>query len=216
VGEQASPHATTGVHVIFQETGLKGAFVVDLERKEDERGFFARTWCQKEFEAHGLNPRLVQAGLSYNRLRGTLRGLHYQATPFQEAKLIRCLRGGIYDVIVDLRPESPTYLRWIGIDLNAENRTMLYIPEGFAHGFQTLADETEVFYQMTQFYEPGAERGARWDDPAFSICWPEVENRVISARDRSWPLFEPGQPPPLDTINATSDGPLKVAPPDSV
>ncbi len=175
----------------FHETKLKGAFVIELERKEDERGFFARAWCQKEFEAHGLNRNLVQANVSYNRKRGTLRGLHYQVAPHEEAKLVRCFRGAIYDVIVDLRPDSPTYLRWIGVELTAENRCMLYVPEGFAHGFQTLEDDTEVFYQVSQFYTPGAERGVRWDDPTFAIEWPAAKRRVISVKDQNWPLFSP-------------------------
>ena len=175
----------------FQETTLRGAFVVELEPKEDERGFFARVWCQKEFGARGLNPRLVQTSLSYNRHRGTIRGLHYQMTPYDEAKLVSCIRGAIYDVIVDLRVESLTYLQWVGVALTAENRKMLYVPEGLAHGFQTLEDDTEVFYQVTQFYTPGAERGVRWDDPVLGIRWPAVESRVISPRDLSWPSFAP-------------------------
>ena len=179
--------------MIFHETKLKGAFVIELERKEDERGFFARAWCQKEFEAHDLKRNLVQANVSYNRKRGTLRGLHYQVAPHEEAKLVRCFRGAIYDVIVDLRPDSPTYLHWIGVELTAENRCMLYVPEGFAHGFQTLEDDTEVFYQVSQFYTPGAERGVRWDDPTFAIEWPAAEQRVISEKDRNWPLFSPVQ-----------------------
>jgi dTDP-4-dehydrorhamnose 3,5-epimerase len=173
--------------LIFQDTNLKGAFVVEMAQIDDERGWFARAWCQKEFEAHGLNARIVQANQSYNRHRGTLRGLHYQVAPFAEAKLVRCLRGSIYDAIVDLRPESPTFLQWIGVELSAGNRKMLYVPEGFGHGFQTLEDETDVFYQVTQFYTPGAEGGIRWDDPAIGVQWPEVERRLISEKDRSWP-----------------------------
>jgi dTDP-4-dehydrorhamnose 3,5-epimerase len=175
--------------MIFNESELKGAFIIDLDPNEDERGFFARAWSQTEFESHGLNARIVQANLSYNKRRGTLRGLHCQAPPYEEAKLVRCFRGAIYDVIVDLRPGSPTHLEWIGVTLTAENRTMLYVPEGFAHGFQTLEDDTEVFYQVTQLYTPGAERGIRWDDPALGIQWPEVESRVISAKDQGWPRF---------------------------
>ena len=177
--------------MIFHESKLKGAFVIDLDLKEDERGFFARAWSQAEFESRGLNARIVLANLSYNKRRGTLRGLHNQAPPYEEAKLVRCFRGAIYDVIVDLRPGSPTYLEWVGVTLTAENRRMLYVPEGFAHGFQTLEDDTEVFYQVTQLYTPSAERGIRWDDPALGIRWPEVESRVISAKDRSWPAFSP-------------------------
>src|SRR5665648_637609 len=138
----------------FTETRLKGAFIIEPERLEDERGFFARTFCQKEFEAHGLNPRIVQCNISYNKHKGTLRGMHYQVVPMAEAKLVSCTRGAIYDVIIDLRPESPTYCQWFAEELNAENRKMIYIPESFAHGFQTLEGETEVFYQMSEFYSP--------------------------------------------------------------
>jgi len=175
--------------MLFRETRLPGAFIIDLEPRHDERGFFSRAWCQKEFEAHGLNPRIAQANLSYNKQRGTLRGLHYQIAPFEEAKLVRCIRGAIFDAIVDVRPASPTYLQWIGVTLSGQNRTMLYVPEGFAHGFQTLEPETDVFYQVSEFYAPGSERGARWDDPAFGIEWPEVDSRLISAKDQSWPPF---------------------------
>jgi dTDP-4-dehydrorhamnose 3,5-epimerase len=182
----------------FDPTRLKGSFVIEPEPREDERGFFARVWCEREFKAHGLNSGLVQANLSYNRYRGTLRGLHYQVPPYAEAKLVRCVRGAIYDVIVDLRPESTTYLQWLGVTLTAANRQMLYVPEGFAHGFQTLEDHTEVFYQVTQFYTPGAERGARWDDPRFGIAWPAAENRVISTKDQEWPPYLPEQAPCRD------------------
>jgi dTDP-4-dehydrorhamnose 3,5-epimerase len=173
----------------FCTTTLKDSFLVELEPREDERGFFARAWCEREFEAHGLNPGLVQANLSYNRHRGTIRGLHYQVPPYAEAKLVRCIRGAIYDVIVDLREKSPTFLQWLGVTLSAANRQMLYVPEGFGHGFQTLEDDSEVFYQVTQFYTPGAERGARWDDPAFGIKWPETARRIISMKDLGWPPF---------------------------
>jgi dTDP-4-dehydrorhamnose 3,5-epimerase len=173
----------------FTESSLKGAFVVDVEPHADDRGLFARAWCAKEFTAQGLNPRIVQANLSYNRSRGTVRGLHYQVAPYEEAKLVRCVRGAIYDVIVDLRPDSPTYLQWAGIELTADNRRMLYVPEGFAHGFQTLEDDSDVFYQVTQYYTPGFERGIRWDDAMFKIAWPDVPHRVISDKDRSWSAF---------------------------
>lgn len=176
--------------MIFHPTELAGAFVIEPEPREDERGFFARAWCQREFSAHGLNPRFVQANLSYNRLRGTLRGLHYQLAPHQEAKLVRCCRGAIFDVLVDLRPHSSTYLKWFGVQLTAANRKMLYVPEDFAHGFQTLEDDTEVFYQVSEFYTPGAERGARWDDAAFGIQWPDVPTRIVSAKDEGWPPSE--------------------------
>jgi dTDP-4-dehydrorhamnose 3,5-epimerase len=175
--------------MIFQETALPGAFVIELEPKIDERGFFTRIWCEQEFAAHGLNTRLVQASLSYTKRQGTLRGLHYQVAPYEEAKLVRCSRGSIYDVIIDLRPASLTYLRWISVTLTAQNQKMLYVPEGFAHGFQTLEDETEVSYHMTQFHERRAERGIRWDDPAFGIRWPDVDGRVIAQKDQNWPPF---------------------------
>jgi dTDP-4-dehydrorhamnose 3,5-epimerase len=179
--------------MIFKEIQLQGAFVIELEPREDERGFFARAWCAKEFDAHGLNARVVQANLSYNRTRGTVRGLHYQMAPYEETKLVRCVRGAIYDVIVDLRPDSRTYLQWTGVELTADNRRMLYVPGGFAHGFQTLEDESDVFYQVTQHYTPGSERGIRWDDPAFGIVWPDVEHRMISHKDQSWPAFSPAR-----------------------
>jgi dTDP-4-dehydrorhamnose 3,5-epimerase len=174
--------------VIFTETALKGAFIIDPEIKEDERGFFARTWCQKEFELRGLTTRLVQCNVSFNTTKGTLRGMHYQVAPHEEAKLVRCTMGSIYDVIVDLRPESATYMQYIAVILSATNRRALYIPERFAHGFQTLEDNTEVFYQMSEFYAPECARGFRWDDPAFSIQWPE-NVRVISQKDRAYPNF---------------------------
>jgi dTDP-4-dehydrorhamnose 3,5-epimerase len=174
--------------MIFRETKLKGAYVVDIEKLEDERGFFARSWCQKEFEAHGLNPRLVQCNISFNARKGTMRGMHYQTQPFEEAKLIRCTRGAIHDVIVDIRPDSPTFREYVGILLTADNRRMLYAPEGFAHGFLTLDDNTEVFYQMSEFYAPECAKGFRWNDPAFRIAWPEVV-QVISERDRAYPDF---------------------------
>lgn len=174
--------------MIFRETELPGAYAIDLERHSDERGFFARAWCQREFEEHGLNPRLVQCNISYNEGRGTLRGMHYQVPPHEEAKLVRCTRGSIYDVIIDLRSDSPTYKEHFGIELNDENRTMLYVPEGFAHGFLTLEDDTEIFYQMSEFYAPEAARGVRWDDPAFGIDWP-APVRHIKDRDQSYPDF---------------------------
>jgi dTDP-4-dehydrorhamnose 3,5-epimerase len=174
--------------LIFTETKLGGAFIIEPERREDDRGFFARTWCQQEFRARGLSTRLVQCNISFNRNKGTLRGMHYQAAPFEEAKLVRCTGGAIYDVIVDLRPQSGTYKQWIAVELSSENRTMLYIPEGFAHGFQTLVDHTEVFYQMSEFYAPAFARGVRWNDPAFGIQWPP-DNQIISSRDQQYPGF---------------------------
>jgi dTDP-4-dehydrorhamnose 3,5-epimerase len=174
--------------VIFTETKLKGAFIVEPEQLEDQRGFFARTWCLREFESHGLNPRSVQCSISFNKKKGTLRGMHYQTAPHEEAKLIRCTRGAIYDVIVDLRPGSATFKQYVAVVLSSENRTMLYIPERVAHGFQTLEDNTEVFYQMSEFYAPEYTSGVRWDDPAFAIEWP-ADERIIMARDRNYPDF---------------------------
>jgi dTDP-4-dehydrorhamnose 3,5-epimerase len=174
--------------LIFKETSLKGAFVVELEKLGDERGFFARAWCRNEFETHGLNPRLVQCNVSFNLRKGTLRGMHYQTAPYEEAKLIRCTTGSIFDVIIDVRPGSATFAQHFGIFLTREERTMLYVPEGFAHGFLTLEDNTEVFYQMSEFFAPDNARGFRWDDPRFGIEWPS-EVLVISDRDRNYPDF---------------------------
>lgn len=165
---------------------LGGAHLVELEPVADERGFFARTWCAEEFRTYGLNPSLAQCSISFNKRRGTLRGLHYQAEPYAEAKLVRCTAGAIYDVILDLRPASDSCRKWFAVELNATNRTMLYIPEGLAHGFQTLADDTEVFYQMSVNYHPESARGVRWNDPLFGIEWP-VPDPTISQRDRSFP-----------------------------
>jgi dTDP-4-dehydrorhamnose 3,5-epimerase len=175
--------------VIFEEIKLKGAYIIEPARLEDERGFFARTFCQKEFEAHNLNPKMVQCSISYNRRKGTFRGMHYQVVPMAEAKLVRCTGGAIYDVIVDLRPGSLTYCQWEAVELNAENRKMIYIPEGFAHGFQTLEDDTEVFYQMSEFYAPEYACGVRWDDPAFGIVFP-LKNMIVSEKDKNYPLMK--------------------------
>jgi dTDP-4-dehydrorhamnose 3,5-epimerase len=174
--------------VLFRETELPGAFVIELQKHEDERGFFARSWCQKEFEARGLNPRTVQCNLSFNKLKGTLRGMHYQVVPCAEAKLVRCTRGAIYDVIIDLRRESVTYKQHVSEVLSSDNYKELFIPEGFAHGFQTLEDNCEVFYQMSAFYSPEHQRGLRYNDPAFRINWP-IEATVISDRDRNYEDF---------------------------
>jgi dTDP-4-dehydrorhamnose 3,5-epimerase len=174
--------------MIFTETKLKGAFIIEPEKLEDDRGFFARSWCQREFEAHGLNPRLVQCSISYNKSKGTLRGIHYQTTPYEEAKLVRCTSGSIYDAIVDLRPESATFKQYIGEILTGQNHRMLYVPEGFAHGFLTLEDNTEVFYQISEFYSPEHGQGVRWNDPAFGIKWPLAPS-VMSDRDRDCPSF---------------------------
>lgn len=173
----------------FQETKLKGAFIIDIERLEDDRGFFARAWCKNEMETHGCSADLKQANLSLSSKKGTLRGMHYQVSPYEESKLVRCTRGALYDVIVDLRKDSPTYKEWIGVELTADNRRMLYVPEGFGHGFVTLEDDTEAFYLVTEFYTPGAEQGIRYNDPALGIEWP-VDIEVISEKDASWPDFQ--------------------------
>jgi dTDP-4-dehydrorhamnose 3,5-epimerase len=174
--------------VIFTPLSLEGAHLVDIEKREDERGFFARSWCEREFAAQGLNPRLVQCDLSFSARRGTLRGMHYQVQPWEEAKLVRCTAGSIYDVIVDIRPNSRTRGQHFGIVLTPSSYRMLYVPEGFAHGFLTLGDNTEVFYQMSEFYAPEYARGFRWDDPTFGIDWP-AEVLVISNNDRNYPDF---------------------------
>lgn len=176
--------------MIFTETILKGAFVIEPEPIRDERGMFARTWCQKEFEAQGLNATWVQNNISVNTRKGTFRGMHYQLAPHEEVKLVQCTMGAIYDVIVDLRPASPTYCQQVSIVLSAENRLILYIPAKFAHGFLTLQDKTEVFYHMSEFHTPGFSRGFRWDDSAFHIEWPEAI-AAMSEKDSSWPSFVP-------------------------
>lgn len=176
--------------MIFTETPLHGALVIEPQRVEDVRGFFARTWCTDEFAAHGLNGRLVQCSISWNARRGTLRGMHYQIAPRAEAKLVRCTSGAIYDVIIDLRPESSTYTQWFGVELSKENHRALYVPEGFAHGFQTLTDDSEVLYQMSEFYAPEYARGVRWNDQTFGIVWPEMDERIISSRDQQFADFD--------------------------
>lgn len=175
--------------MIFTETKLKGAYIIEIETIKDERGFFGRSWCQKEFSERGLNPNLVQCNISFNLKKGTLRGMHYQAKPDEEAKLVRCTMGAIYDVIIDLRPESPTFKQWVAVELTAENRKMLYIPEEMAHGFQTLVDNTEVFYQMSDFYRSESATGLRWDDPEFKIEWLIKEDLVISEKDKYYPYI---------------------------
>jgi dTDP-4-dehydrorhamnose 3,5-epimerase len=177
-----------GQLLIFHETELPGAFRIEPEELRDERGFFARVWCQAEFAARGLNPKLEQCSISFNQKKGTLRGMHYQVAPHEEAKLVRCTSGAIHDVIIDLRPESATFKRHYATVLSPANRKMLYIPERFAHGFQTLEDDTEVLYLISEFYAPECARGVRWDDPAFGIAWPPGE-RTISERDRTYPDF---------------------------
>ncbi|MGA2411731.1 MAG: dTDP-4-dehydrorhamnose 3,5-epimerase [Candidatus Binataceae bacterium] len=174
----------------FTETELSGAYIINPELRSDERGFFARAFCEHEFRAHGINPAVAQCNLSFNRQWGTLRGMHNQREPHREAKLVRCTAGAIYDVIIDLRCSSPTFRRWISVELSSANHQMIYVPEGFAHGYLTLTDNAEIFYQVSEFYAPGSERGIRWDDPAFGIRWP-IQPRVISEKDRSHPDFLP-------------------------
>lgn len=174
--------------MLFTETGLSGAYVIEPERREDSRGFFARTFCAREFEAHGLKPTVAQCNVSYNHVQGTLRGMHFQSEPAAETKLVRCTSGAILDVIVDLRHGSPSYLRHVAVELTADNRTALYVPEGFAHGYQTLTDGAEVAYQTGEFYSPGYEGGLRYDDPALGIPWP-LPVSAISDKDAAWPLL---------------------------
>lgn len=175
----------------FTKTPLADAFLVELDRLEDDRGFFARSFCRREFERAGLNPAVVQCNVSRNRYRGTLRGMHYQLSPFEEAKLVRVTSGAIFDVIIDLRPTSPTFTQWFGQELTEENHTALYVPEGFAHGFLTLADNTEVFYQMSNYYSPEHSRGVRFNDPAFGIDWPAPVT-IVSPKDTAYPDFDRG------------------------
>jgi dTDP-4-dehydrorhamnose 3,5-epimerase len=176
--------------VRFEETPLAGSFFIDPEPVADERGFFARTFCSREFAARGMKHQFVQCSISFSARRGTLRGMHYQRTPHEEAKLVRCTAGAIFDAIIDLRPGSPTRGRWAATELSAANHRILYVPEGFAHGFQTLEDGCEVAYQISTVFHPEASAGVRWDDPAFGIVWPEVETRVIADRDRSYLLWQ--------------------------
>lgn len=175
--------------MIFTETTLKGAFIIDIEQKEDHRGFFARTFCAQEFVANGLEVTDAQCSIAFNHEKGTIRGMHYQAEPATEAKLVRCTQGAIYDVIIDMRPDSPTYLAHIGVELTAQNRRSLYVPEMFAHGYQTLTDGTEVLYQMNKFYIPGYERGLHYDDPILGIEW-RLPVTEISEKDLKWQMLE--------------------------
>ena len=177
--------------MLFTATKLRGAWILDLERREDERGFFARAFCQREFEEHGLKPVIAQANVAFNRYKGTLRGMHFQFPPAPETKLVRCTRGAILDVIVDLRPESATYLQHVEVELNENNNRGLYVPERFAHGYQCLADRTETSYQVGEFYTPGAEGGLRYDDPLLGLKWP-LPVSVISEKDRHWELLDRG------------------------
>jgi dTDP-4-dehydrorhamnose 3,5-epimerase len=179
--------------MIFTPTRLQGATIIDVEPRGDERGFLARVFCEREFAEHGLAAGFVQGSTIFSPQRHTLRGLHYQVAPHAENKLVRCTRGAVFVVMVDLRPDSPTHLQWQGVELTPDNRRLLYVPEGFAQGYHTLADDSEVVYQMTHEYVPEAARGVRWDDPAFGIDWPAAEQRIISERDRAWPDHVPAQ-----------------------
>jgi dTDP-4-dehydrorhamnose 3,5-epimerase len=190
--------------MIFKPTYLAGSFIIELETIADNRGFFARTFCRNEFEKQGLNASMVQCNLSYNRYRGTLRGMHFQKAPYAEAKLVRCIAGAVFDVIIDLRPNSDTYLGWKGIELSSQNRKMFYVPEGFAHGYQSLTDHSEVFYQVSQSYVPASEAGVRWDDPFFSIQWPEYDKKIISTKDSQWPDFSPEDDSRLRPLSGSS------------
>ena len=176
--------------MLFKETEIPGAYIVELQKFEDERGFFARGWCQKEFGDHGLSTQIAQVNISYNRHKHTLRGFHYQLHPHQEDKLLRCTQGAVCDVMIDLRPESPTYKRHIIVTLSGDNHRMLQVPKGCANAFLTLEDETEVTYLVSEFYAPASERGVRWNDPAFAIRWPIAEPAVISDKDRGWPDYK--------------------------
>jgi dTDP-4-dehydrorhamnose 3,5-epimerase len=174
--------------VIFASTEIAGALLIELERLKDPRGFFARTYCQKEFAAHGLEQKFVQCNLAFNTETGTLRGMHFESAPGAETKLVRCVKGALYDVLLDLRPASPTYRQWKSFELTEENRSTVYVPAGVAHGYQTLVPDSEVFYQMSEFYEGKRPEGVRWDDPAFGIKWP-ITNPILSEADRSYPLW---------------------------
>jgi len=178
----------------FIETPLSGAYIVELEERRDDRGFFARTFCEREFSELGLTTRISQCNLSFNHRRGTVRGLHYQVEPAAEAKLVRCIAGAVHQVLVDMRPGSPTYLRHIAVELSAANRRAVYVPELFAAGLQTLDDDSEVMYQVSEFHNPEAERGLRFDDPAIGIAWP-LPVAVISPKDEAWPYVPSGGPP---------------------
>lgn len=177
--------------MIFHETKLKGAFTIEIEPIRDNRGFFSRVNCQREFAEYGLTNHFVQSNITFSPEVGTLRGLHYQIAPHKEIKLVRCTRGAVYDIIVDLRPESDTFLGWLATTLTADTHNMLYIPGGFAHGYQTLEKNTEVYYQVGQFYAPEFERGIRWNDPVLNITWPETKSLILSEKDKAWPDFVP-------------------------
>ena len=175
--------------MIFNKTNFNDVFLIELEKKGDDRGFFARSWDTKVFEENGLNSKIVQCNISRSSKKGTLRGMHYQIAPFEESKLIRCTRGKIFDVLIDLRKNSSSYKKWESFELSSENHNIVYVPEGFAHGFQSLEDNTEIFYQVSQYYNPESERGIRWNDPTFKIKWP-LENKIISEKDSNWLDFK--------------------------
>jgi len=177
--------------MIFNETKLKGAFIIEPKKLKDKRGFFARAWDSEQIKEYGLNPKIIQSNISFNKKKGTLHGMHYQTVPYQEVKLIRCTQGRIFDVIIDLRNKSKTKHDWFGIELTAKNSKMLYMPKGFAHGYQALEDNTEVFYQISQAYKPKYERGIRWDDPLINIKWP-MNKKIISDKDKSWKFLQSG------------------------
>lgn len=193
--------------MIFTETKLEGAYVIDLERRDDERGFFARTFCQREFEEKNLNPVIAQANTAFNRRKGTLRGMHFQFPPAAETKLVRCARGAILDIIVDLRPESPTYLEHLAVELTDDNRRALYVPERFAHGYQALEDRTETTYQVGEFYAPSAEGGLRFDDPALGLRWP-LPVTEISEKDKGWVLLDDAESDLRSRMTLSAPGPL--------
>lgn len=175
--------------MLFKETGLPGAYIIEVERKGDKRGFFARSYCRQEFKDAGIDFSLVQSSISYNKIKGTLRGMHYQIAPYEEAKIVSCIKGVIWDVIIDLRIGSPTYCKWFAAELSFSKYNSLYVPKGFAHGFQTLENDTTVFYQISEFYHSESARGVRWNDPVFKIEWPEIRKRIISDKDSKYPDF---------------------------
>jgi dTDP-4-dehydrorhamnose 3,5-epimerase len=176
--------------MIFTETKLKGAFTIEIKKLEDDRGFFGRAWCAREFEEHGLKANICQINTSLTKKKGTIRGMHFQVAPYHESKFVRCTHGRIYDVIIDLRPDSPTFMQWTGNELSRENNKMIFVPENFAHGFVSMTDDCEIYYPVTEFYAPGAEQGIRYDDGAFNINWP-VKIEVVSEKDRNHPDFNP-------------------------
>ncbi len=173
----------------FQKGALEGLWLIDVEKMEDERGFFARTWCREAFEIHGLDTQISQCSMVFNEKKGTLRGMHFQRAPYTETKTVLCWRGAIYDVVIDLRPGSKTYRKWEAFELRAEKPQILYIPKGFAHGYQTLTGQSEIYYQISMPYEAKAAAGVRWNDPAFGIEWPDAPERIIADKDQAWPDF---------------------------